>query len=127
MAEEVVSLCASGGHHGVTPAPPHPHQHPHFLQGYTARRWLNYISKVAVVRGVRSQRRHRGKASEWRFKKKKKTAFARYKKREKWILDSRVKCRKAKKKCQDKLNVDYYMAAMWGSQGRLLLTGTAED
>lgn len=70
MAEEVVSLRASGGHLGVTrlrslsslPARIHckaSHEH-----------CLNYISRVAVVRGVKRKRRHGGTVSEWGLKKK---------------------------------------------------------
>lgn len=93
MAEEVVSLCASGGHLGVTrllsltcslPARIH-------CQAFH-KHCLNYISKVAVVRGVKRKRRHRGKASETGFNKKKTKKLKNKepvpeRKREKWVLD----------------------------------------
>lgn len=64
-------------------SPSSSHSLPRFLHGYTCQTFhkycLNYISKVAVVRGVKRKRRHKGKASG---KKKKKRAGARNKKRE---------------------------------------------
>lgn len=98
MAEEVVSLRASGGHLSVTrllsltsPLPAWIH-----CQAFH-KHCLNYISKVAVIRGVKRGRRHRGRGSEWGIKKK--GVGAREKERNGfWIrvLGRRVKCRGAK-------------------------------
>lgn len=74
MAEEVVSLSASGGHRGVTRLLSLTSLLPVWIHCQAFHKsCLNYIFKVAVVRGVKRKRRHGGRMSEWGFKREKKS------------------------------------------------------
>lgn len=71
MAEEAVSLCASGGHLSVTRLLSLTSPLPARIRCQALHKHcLNYISKVAVVSGVKRKRGHSHKVSEWGLKKK---------------------------------------------------------